>query len=347
MSNDELVSIIVPIYNGEAFISDCVESLIEQTYKNIEIILINDGSTDGTLKKIENFKKKDKRIIVISQKNSGVSESRNNGIKKSKGKYITFVDSDDTVKKNYIEYLVDLIMKNDADIALTRKPLKFNSKTNVELLDIAEDKIEIFDGIRAANEMLLYKIVISSWNKMFDRKLLNKNKIIFNKCLSFGEGFEFVINAFLCANKVVIGNKKIYNYRVDNKNSVMTKFSRKLVTGSIDSQNSIYELINKKIRINKKYELLIKSWKYSFWHTNCDCFNTIIGTNSKKENIDLYKYTKKNCKKFSLHSIQCDITNKEKVKSLMYFVSPVITAKIINKFRIRKYTKKIRSCKDD
>ena len=192
MSNDELVSIIVPIYNGEAFISDCVESLIEQTYKNIEIILINDGSTDGTLKKIENFKKKDKRIIVISQKNSGVSESRNNGIKKSKGKYITFVDSDDTVKKNYIEYLVDLIMKNDADIALTRKPLKFNSKTNVELLDIAEDKIEIFDGIRAANEMLLYKIVISSWNKMFDRKLLNKNKIIFNKCLSFGEGFEFV-----------------------------------------------------------------------------------------------------------------------------------------------------------
>lgn len=345
MCNFELVSIIVPIYNGETFISNCVESLIAQTYKNIEIILIDDGSTDNTLKKIEILKNKDKRIVVVSQKNSGVSEARNNGIKKSKGKYITFVDSDDTVKNNYIEYLVNLITKNNADISLTRKPLKFNSKTNLELIDTTEDKIEIFDGINAANEMLLYKIVISSWNKMFKRELLTKNKILFNKSLSFGEGFEFVINAFLNSDKVAIGNKKIYNYRVDNENSVMTKFSRKLVTGSIDSQNSIYELINKKIIFNKKCKFLIKSWKYSFWHTNCDCFNTIIGTNSKKENIDLYKYTKKNCKKLSLYSIGCAITKKEKIKSIMYFVSPVITAKFINKFRLRKYTKKFRSCK--
>lgn len=338
MIENELVSIIVPVYNGEKFIVECVNSLIEQTYKNIEIILIDDGSKDSTLAKMKLLKEKDKRIIVISQKNSGVSVARNNGIKNSHGNYITFVDSDDEVNKNYVEYLITAMKENGADISLTRKPRKFNSKTVFENDENIADKIEVVDGITAANEMLLYKIVISSWNKMFNRTLLIKNNILFNKKLSFGEGFEFVINAFLCANIVAIGNQKIYNYRVDNENSVMTKFSRKLVTGSIDSLNSIHEIISQRVESNKEYSILLKSWKYSFWHTNCDCLNTIIGANSKIGNMDLYKYAKKNCRKFALHSLKCNISLKEKLKSIMYFISPVFTSKFINRFRIRKYT---------
>lgn len=331
------VSIVIPVFNGERYIKDCIESLQKQNYKNIEIIVVNDGSLDNTEKVVNEIIKNDSRVKLINQKNSGVSEARNNGINSSTGKYITFVDSDDTVCNEYIEYLVSLIEENDADISLTRTAFKFNNTTKL-INSNDKDKIEFFSGFDAANEMLLYKIIISSWNKMFKKELLIYNDIKFNKNLSFGEGFEFVINAFLHSNKIAIGNKKIYNYRVDNENSVMTKFSRKLVTGSIDSQNSIKELIEGVENTIYKKKLL-DSWKYSMWHTNCDCYNTIVGSNSKNNNEDLYKITKKGCRTNSLHSLKCNIGKKDKIKSILYYLSPYLTAKLINKFRIRQYTK--------
>ena len=330
------VSIIVPVYNGEKYIKECVESLQNQNYKNIEIIVVNDGSSDNTEKIVNRIVSSDNRVILINQQNLGVSAARNNGIKQSSGKYLTFVDSDDKVSKEYINYLVSLIEDNNCDISLTRTAIKFN-KTTKNFNDDVEDTIEIFDGVGAANEMLLYKIIISSWNKMFKRDLLIKNDIFFNKKLSFGEGFEFVINAFLHSKKVAIGNKKYYFYRVDNINSVMTKFSRKLVTGSIDSQNSIKQMVEKIDSTSNKMKLL-NSCKYSMWHTNCDCLNTIVGSNSTNKNLDLYKMTYRECRKNALNSFKCDIAIKDKIKSILYFISPYATAKIINKFRIRRYT---------
>ena len=251
MKNNEKVSIVIPVFNGEKYIENCINSLIIQTYKDIEIIIVDDGSIDNTGNIVKKMVNLDNRIIYIYQKNSGVSSARNNGIKGSSGKYITFVDSDDSVQKNYVEYLHSLINIDNADIALTRYPKKFKSNTRIKNnKKMQDDNVEIVTGVSAANEMLCYKIVISPWNKMFKKEILIKNNILFNQNLSFGEGFEFVINSFLHSNKVVIGNKKIYNYRVDNMNSVMTKFSRKLVTGSIDSQKSILKLINN----NTKYE---------------------------------------------------------------------------------------------
>ena len=100
------VSVIVPVYNLEDYIERCVESIISQTYTNIEIILINDGSVDSSLEKCMEYAKKDNRIIVLDQKNKGVSAARNLGLDKATGKYVTFVDGDDCIHGKYIEILI-------------------------------------------------------------------------------------------------------------------------------------------------------------------------------------------------------------------------------------------------
>lgn len=337
--DSELISVIIPVYNGEKYIKKCLESVINQTYNNIEIIVVDDGSTDKTSEIIKKIANKDKRIVHIKSMNHGVSTARNLGIKKAKGEYLTFVDSDDTIQSNYVAYLYEIIKNNDCEIALTRYPNKI-IENHEYAIDNKNDDAIVLNGILAAKEMLSYKIVISSWNKMYKRKMITDNKIFFNKELSYGEGFDFVIRAFLVSKNIALSNKKIYNYRVDNPNSVMTHYKEKLVIGSLDSQQCILKNIN---NLNDIYDksLLIKTWKYSNWHTYCDCLNTIIGCNAKKSNINLYKKIKKYCRKNALCGIKLNVSYKDKIKMFMFFVSPVLTSKFINAVRVRKFKKEL------
>ena len=127
MNENPLVSIIVPVYNGETFLKECVDSILNQTYKNIELILINDGSKDNSAQIINEYAKKDERVVAIHQENSGVCASRNNGLRNTHGEYICLIDQDDYVFPDYISYLYTLIKENNADISLTptaRKTIK-------------------------------------------------------------------------------------------------------------------------------------------------------------------------------------------------------------------------------
>lgn len=115
---NDLVSIVIPIYNSEKYLNECIESVVNQTYSNLEIILVNDGSTDDSDKICETWKNKDNRIMVISKDNSGVSDARNCGIQKAIGKYVAFVDSDDVIHSQYIDLLCKAILINNSDIAI-------------------------------------------------------------------------------------------------------------------------------------------------------------------------------------------------------------------------------------
>lgn len=128
----EKVSVIIPVYNGEKYLERCVNSLINQTYTNIELIFINDGSIDNSIQILKKYNKKDKRIIIIDKKNTGVSDSRNLGIKKSTGRYICFCDCDDTYEHNYIEIMYNTITKYKTDIV--RCNYKIINKDNIESL---------------------------------------------------------------------------------------------------------------------------------------------------------------------------------------------------------------------
>ena len=329
--NIPLISIIVPVYNGEKYIDKCVMSVLNQEYKNIELILVNDGSQDRSKEILDNWANKNEKIKVINQNNSGVSVARNNGIEMAKGKFLTFVDVDDYIAKDFISYYYNLIEKYNAQIALTPMPQKFDDSFEENIQEI-KDEIQIWDGERTACEMLYYNIAIGPWNKLISKELIDNYNIRFNPKLSYGEGFNFSLDCFQRAKKIAVGNRKVYYYRVNNPNSAMTKFKLELVTGSIEAQKCIRK------NLVKQTEKLIDACKYANWHTYCDCLNTIVGCKVIKQNKEMYKEIKYVCKKDSICALKAPVPKSDKIKGILYGINPYLTAQIINKLRKRKFT---------
>ena len=131
------VSIIVPVYNNEKFLEKCLDSIINQSYKNLEILLINDGSKDNSLKIMRQYAKKDKRIIIIDKENEGVSKARNDGIRASSGEYITFVDSDDYIEFNEIEEMYKAIKENNVDMVRTNYQVRYKDSKKIDKGDLS------------------------------------------------------------------------------------------------------------------------------------------------------------------------------------------------------------------
>ena len=146
---DKKVSIIIPAYNVENYIEDCLESILNQTYTNIEVIIVNDGSTDGTLEKITPYADKDKRIIILNQENQGVSATRNNGIEIAKGEYFAFFDADDYIPQNAIELFVKESKETDAEIVVSN----FIRIKNGKILGKLKETKKVLDNQKALEEL--------------------------------------------------------------------------------------------------------------------------------------------------------------------------------------------------
>lgn len=171
------ISVIVPIYNVEKYLIRCVESILNQTYKNLEIILVDDGSPDKCPTICDEFAKKDSRIIVVHKKNGGLSDARNAGLDIATGEYIGFVDSDDYISENMYEVLLQRILKNDADMAICNY---LSVDENYELVSEKNVVLPIEDGSSTFDDFMKgytgkygwYYVV--AWNKLYKRKLFNK-----------------------------------------------------------------------------------------------------------------------------------------------------------------------------
>lgn len=333
LDTNQLISLIVPFYNCEKYIEECIKSLINQDYDNIEIILINDGSTDLSREIAKRYAEKDKRIRVVEQENSGVSVARNKGMELAKGEYIAFVDADDFIEKNYISFLYGLITNNNVDISVSLGIRKFDKYGREKKTKEQMQQSIILDKIKATEELLYYNIGVQPFNKLISRNLINKNNIKFEESIAYGEDFIFNIDCFINANAVAVGDKIIYNYRVDNENSAMTKLKPRLIKDNIKAQEIIKNKIEKR-NINLK-----KACCYAKWHTYCDCLNTIVGCGEKKKYKNEYNMLKNICKKYAIYGLKAKISKKEKIKCLLYLFSPYLSAKIVNHFRIRKFSK--------
>lgn len=328
---EPLITIIVPVYNGEKYIDKCVNSVLNQEYKNIEMILINDGSKDNSKEILDKWSQANERIKVIHQENAGVSAARNKGIEAAQGSYVTFVDVDDYIARDFVSYYYNLIKENNAEIALTPMPQKFDDDSENVATNI-EDSIQIWNGEKTACEMLYYNIAIGPWNKLISKELINRNNIKFNTKLSYGEGFNFSVDCFQRAKKIAVGKRKVYYYRVNNPNSAMTRFKLELVTGSIEAQKYIRK------NLVKETKELIDACKYANWHTYCDCLNTIIGCRVIEQNKEIYKEIKKVCRKDAKCALKAPVPKSDKIKGILYSISPYLAAKLINKLRKRKFT---------
>ena len=223
------VSVIIPAYNAELYLEQCVESILNQTYRNIEVIIINDGSIDKTGVIADNLKIIDERIIVIHNQNKGVSASRNDGLQKSSGDYIVFVDADDFLSEDYIDYMMMLVKTTGSDFCMSK-----NCYTKVNEEQIDEDKIENLVSADAIALLLSPRVIVGCWNKIFKKDFLLKQGLSFSTSLFYGEGLTFIVEAAQAAKLVGVGNRKVYYYRRNNEASATTKFNiEKMRNGEI------------------------------------------------------------------------------------------------------------------
>lgn len=208
--NKPLISIIVPVYKVEPYLERCVCSIVSQTYKNLEIILVDDGSPDRCGEICEAFAKKDGRIRVYHKENGGLSDARNFGVERSSGKYIAFIDSDDYIAMNYIEYLLNLLNKHNADIACC-----YNTQTYGDTADYrTNDEIPnecLLTGKEACRKLFgdLYSVLVTAWGKLYRSDIAKKYPFPVGK---LHEDEATTCKYYYEADRVAVGNECLYAY---------------------------------------------------------------------------------------------------------------------------------------
>lgn len=209
MNNYPLISVIIPCYNAERSLEKCLTSVIQQSYDNLEIILIDDGSTDNSSKIYEDVQHKDERVKIFKQDNSGVSKARNNGVKAATGKYICFVDSDDWVEPDYCYELYQLLIQEKADISIIEASYEDENGNIVFNKPTSDEKV--FEGKRALALLLEDNIVQSHpWGKLYKSSFFNN--VHFPENLKCFEDYSTLFKIFDKAMTVVKSNKKLYHY---------------------------------------------------------------------------------------------------------------------------------------
>lgn len=214
---NDLISVIIPVYNVEKYLPNCIDSVIKQTYTNLEILLINDGSTDSSPKICEEYKNKDNRIKVIHKQNGGLSDARNVGIENAQGKYMTFIDSDDDIEIDYIEYLYNLIEKYNTHMSIaTYTVVSKDKKINIGQ---GYEEETVLDEKKCLERLLCeHGLSVSACAKLYEKSLFENIKFPKGKlCEDNGTTYKLIMKC----NKIAYGSKSIYNY-YKRENSIMT-----------------------------------------------------------------------------------------------------------------------------
>ena len=216
---DELISIIVPIYNVEEYLRECLDSIMSQTYQNFECLLINDGSPDNSADICREYVEKDSRFRYFEKENGGVSSARNLGIEHSKGEYITFIDSDDWVDSDYLEVLYNALIDENADISVSIYK-RFHMADNCWYFHSFQRGYEkkIFTGSELIDNLQLLSSFDHSYSSVCGKlvKSVRVETIRFNEETTLGEDMEFWYKLYLISDKIVYVNKDTYIYRTSN-----------------------------------------------------------------------------------------------------------------------------------
>ena len=276
------VSIIVPVYNSEKSISRCIDSILAQTFSDLELILVNDGSQDNSGKICDEYAKKDNRIIVIHKDNGGVSSARNVGLEIAKGEYVTFVDSDDTIS---INYLSSFSYSSDFEIAgleTIEKDKKVDFPTNEIFL---ENTIEISNWFLSNSHR---KYLTSICSKLFLKKNIESISLKFNTSLKYGEDTIFIYNYLASCENLYMTPVVIYQYHVNSG-----KWNQKYSLNAQDCQNHLIIMTNVLEQLEQKWGLKLPSkLKSAHYPTYLHLFYThlkFLPRDDKKKEIKSFR----------------------------------------------------------
>lgn len=316
MEKDELlISIIVPVYNCEEYIEECIKSISKQTYENIEIIIVNDGSKDNSLNIIKKISNQDNRIKYIDKKNEGANIARKVGIEASNGKYVMFVDSDDWIDYQTINELVSIINKNpNIDMIKFSMLLEPSHKS----VDIFEEKYLEIDKSRFE---MIYELFITSYKMnsicatLIKRKIIDKDQKSLNVNRCFAEDLLINIDIIDKCNEIVFMNKPFYHYRNNQKSTTKLKKKEIIIKNVYEALDSYKEL-----------------YKYSEkWKIN-------------QNRID-FKIFKEICKETAKLVLCRDIPKKEIYKVMKQIFSKDSIMEILNKIKYNDLVKELKKMK--
>ena len=312
MKKEPLVSIIVPIYNVEKYIVKGVESLCNQNYKNIEIILVDDGSPDRSPELIDDIAQRDKRVKVIHKTNGGVSSARNVGINHSNGDYIMFVDGDDWVDPSYVSFFVNMIVESNHSIGMNYNYYYDSGRTNTDSNDFT-----IIDKNIAAESIYNGDIFVAVWNKIYSKVFLDKNQIRFNEEIWFGEGMLFNIECLKYTNEIAVCKKSLY-HQTPNQESAMRAFNLNSFLCGIKSME-----LQKQI-IKSFSDSVQNAWELHLYGYNRSIIDGLIKTDAVNKHKEVYK----KCVRLLRHNIAIPIKYEKRFKTkvvwVLYFISPSI-----------------------
>lgn len=316
-----LLSIIIPVYNAEKYIDRCISSVVNQSLKDIEIVLINDGSTDNSLSLCRAWELKDKRIKLISQSNSGVSAARNSGIDVAIGEYLMFLDSDDYMFPKMCETMCEVLIKNNTDCIIcgtmeTGGGL-WSPQSNIDYLSFEEFKKNFVYHLKT-------ELLSPCWNKIFKKKLITE---FFNEAVSFGEDLIFCLNYFKNCRKISFIPDALLFHETNVSGSLVSKVNLNRLLDIEKVHNEILSFSNDDESIeglHNKYVRDIAVYLRMFF------LNTNLSINEKKKGLDLWiktSYLKKN----NLCNFSCCFSNK-----ILLFLAKYRFWDIINLFVNRK-----------
>ena len=282
-----LVSVIVPVYKVEQVVKNCIESILNQTFTDFELILVDDGSPDNSGKICDEYAKKDDRVIVIHKENGGVSSARNVGIDRAKGKYICFVDSDDYVEVSYLQELVGQ-MNDEVKFAFCcyykvtergeQNKVIIPNKTDYFLID----KSDIF----SINNCV---VMSQPWNKIFLREIICDNNLKMDESLSLGEDMLFVFEYLskIIDSKFAVVNKPLYDYFSFGEESLLLKYRNDLLDSTVYFNYKMEELVLK---------LNLPQKEMNSFYNSCFFRMENVLRNTLKSNFNILKKIKLNNK---------------------------------------------------
>lgn len=203
------ISIIIPVYNAEKYLRECLDSILNQSFQDFEILLINDGSTDGSPAICDEYAAKDWRVKVFHKENGGVSSARNLGLDHANGEWITFVDSDDFLNDNFIDEKLNRYLKNLSFDLIINNAFIYSTINKYQRYSFVERTLTTKDFLKYYG----LTIVDTPWAKFFKRSIIKKSQIFFNEQFNLGEDLLFNMNYLLYSNKIALIDHPFYNYR--------------------------------------------------------------------------------------------------------------------------------------
>ena len=257
-----MISVIVPVYNAEKYLVQCIESILDQTFSNFELLLIDDGSADGSAEICRSYQGKDKRVRLLQQENAGASAARNRGLEEAQGTYIMFVDSDDYIDSALLERAYDTIKETDADLYICGLSVEIFKK-----MEIVSQKKYVSKGkngyrtreiLENFGEFFPDQYIYGPCHKLYHRKTIEENKVRFDNDLTIWEDFLFNQHILMGCETVYISDEALYHYRMEGEGSLSHRsnpYYYKMTTFVYDNMRELLQRFGCSNEARARFEL--------------------------------------------------------------------------------------------